>query len=112
MDAPAAIVLVIDESHGIKHSMDVLNYAHNIYKNEINNYPIIKKHERIIYISAIIHDMCDKKYCDCQTHWIDWVFICLLIILPCLFLSPYVMAKITTAIPFCIDFWKIVFGGK
>lgn len=56
--------LVIDESHGIKHSMEVLNFAHNIYKNEITNYPIIKNHERIIYISAIIHDMCDKKYID------------------------------------------------
>jgi len=54
--------LLIDESHGIKHSMDILNYAHNIYKNEIKNYPIIKDHERIIYVSALIHDMCDKKY--------------------------------------------------
>lgn len=52
----------IDESHGLTHSMNVLNYAHNIYKNELHKYPPIKKHERIIYTSAIVHDMCDKKY--------------------------------------------------
>ena len=54
----------IDESHGITHSMNVLNFAHNIYNNEKNKYPEIENHERIIYISAILHDMCDKKYVD------------------------------------------------
>ena len=54
----------IDESHGLTHSMNVLNFAHNIYKNEMYKYPIIRDHERIIYTSAIIHDMCDKKYMD------------------------------------------------
>jgi HD superfamily phosphodiesterase len=52
----------IDESHGLTHSMNVLNYAHNIYKNELYKYPPIKDHDRIIYTSAIVHDMCDKKY--------------------------------------------------
>jgi len=52
----------IDESHGLTHSMNVLNCAHNIYKNELHKYPPIKEHERIIYTSAIVHDMCDKKY--------------------------------------------------
>jgi hypothetical protein len=54
--------LLIDESHGIKHSMDILNFAHNIYKNEVKIYPILKDQERVIYVSAIVHDMCDKKY--------------------------------------------------
>jgi len=52
----------IDESHGLKHSMDVLQYAFNIFNAEKINYPEILNHERIIYISAIVHDMCDKKY--------------------------------------------------
>ena len=56
----------IDESHGIKHSMDVLHYAFDIYTNEVINYPELKNQERIIYIAAIIHDMCDKKYMDEQ----------------------------------------------
>ena len=52
----------IDESHGIMHSMNVLNYAHNIYNSEVVKNSYIKDYERIIYISAILHDMCDKKY--------------------------------------------------
>jgi HD superfamily phosphodiesterase len=52
----------IDESHGLTHSMNVLNHAHNIYKNELYKYPPIQEYERIIYTSAIVHDMCDKKY--------------------------------------------------
>lgn len=51
----------IDESHGLTHSMNVLNYAHNIYKNELHKYPPIKEYERIIYTSSIVHDMCDKN---------------------------------------------------
>lgn len=52
----------IDESHGISHSMSVLHFANDIYNSEVINFPILKKHERIIHVSAIIHDMCDKKY--------------------------------------------------
>jgi len=52
----------IDESHGLSHSMNVLQYANKIFENEVINYPILKKHEKIIYVSAILHDMCDKKY--------------------------------------------------
>ena len=54
----------IDESHGLSHSMNVLNYAHNIYMDELEDYPHIKHQENIIYASAILHDMCDKKYMD------------------------------------------------
>lgn len=52
----------IDESHGLGHSLDVLNYAHNIYESELPLNPQLKLDERAIYVSAIIHDMCDKKY--------------------------------------------------
>lgn len=52
----------IDESHGISHAMDILHFASIIYKNEIMKTPLLKNNERIIYVSAILHDMCDKKY--------------------------------------------------
>lgn len=52
----------IDESHGIAHSFNVLQFAHNIYNAELYNNPGLKSHEKIVYISAAIHDMCDKKY--------------------------------------------------
>jgi len=54
----------IDESHSVSHSMDVLHFAHNMYNNEVHKNPILRNHERLIYVSAIIHDMCDKKYMD------------------------------------------------
>jgi hypothetical protein len=52
----------IDESHGLSHSMDVLNFAHNIYINELPDCPFLQEQEKVIYTSAILHDMCDKKY--------------------------------------------------
>lgn len=52
----------IDESHGLSHSMDVLHYAHNIYNSELVTNPSLSSQERIIYVSAVLHDMCDKKY--------------------------------------------------
>ena len=54
----------IDESHSLKHSMDVFQFANNIYKNEKRKYPIVEEQKDIIFISSIIHDMCDKKYVD------------------------------------------------
>jgi len=52
----------IDESHAVGHSMKVLFNAHQIYINNLHIYPILKAQEPIIYTSAIVHDMCDKKY--------------------------------------------------
>ena len=54
----------IDDSHGLKHSMDVLNYSQKIYNEEkkINNLIHDYPYEKIIFTSAILHDMCDKKY--------------------------------------------------
>jgi len=52
----------IDESHGISHSMNVLHYAEKIYQSELPKHPILKQQKNIVYISALLHDMCDKKY--------------------------------------------------
>lgn len=53
---------MIDESHALKHSMEVFHTASKIYNNELKKYPQLEKQKEIIYISAIVHDMCDKKY--------------------------------------------------
>lgn len=54
----------IDESHSLKHSMEVFKYANNILRVEKDKYPIVEEQKDIIFISSIIHDMCDKKYMD------------------------------------------------
>jgi hypothetical protein len=41
-----------------------LNYAHNIYESELPKYPFLIDHQKIIYVSAALHDMCDRKYID------------------------------------------------
>jgi HD superfamily phosphodiesterase len=57
----------IDESHGLSHSLNTLYYANRIFEREVIKSPFLKPQERLIYISAAIHDMCDKKYMDEQT---------------------------------------------
>jgi len=52
----------IDETHNISHSFDVLHVAHAIYESEFRFDPFIAEHQRIIYLAAALHDMCDKKY--------------------------------------------------
>jgi hypothetical protein len=42
--------------------MDVLQFAHNILEKEKKLFPYLESQEKIIYVSATIHDMCDKKY--------------------------------------------------
>lgn len=54
----------IDESHGLSHSFQILTFAHSIYEHEVIKCPEIAPYEKIVYISAIIHDMCDHKYMD------------------------------------------------
>ncbi len=56
----------IDESHGLSHSMNVLHNAHTIYQSELIEHPYLKNQEKIIYSSAILHDMCDNKYMDVE----------------------------------------------
>jgi len=52
----------IDESHGLKHSMEVFGFAKRIYESELQANPFLEKQKEIIYAAAIGHDMCDKKY--------------------------------------------------
>lgn len=52
----------LDESHGMMHSFDTLHTADKIIKYESNNYPELTDQQNIIYVSAALHDMCDKKY--------------------------------------------------
>ena len=54
--------LNIDESHGLRHSMDVYHFANKIYDSETYVNPFLKGQKNIIMCSAILHDMCDKKY--------------------------------------------------
>ena len=58
------ITLSIDESHAVKHSMDVLKYTQKIYNEELLLFPELKKQKKIMYTSAMLHDMCDSKYMD------------------------------------------------
>ena len=52
----------IDETHGLGHAINVLMNSHTIFENEKHNYPEVEPMEHVIYASAILHDMCDKKY--------------------------------------------------
>jgi HD superfamily phosphodiesterase len=52
----------IDESHGVRHSMDILRISKNIVDEEMNKCPYLLNKEHIIYTSALLHDMCDDKY--------------------------------------------------
>jgi len=54
----------IDESHSLRHSLDVFHNACGIYQNEIYSSPFLKEQQNEIFCSAILHDMCDKKYTD------------------------------------------------
>ena len=51
----------IDESHAVKHSMEVYGFAKKIYESEVKNNPYLEKQKEIIYMASIGHDMCDKK---------------------------------------------------
>jgi HD superfamily phosphodiesterase len=52
----------IDESHALKHSLEVFTYAKNILNSEIELNPILNSQKEIIYLAVILHDMADKKY--------------------------------------------------
>ena len=54
----------IDESHALKHSMEVFHLTNKIYESEISKNPFLEEQKDIIYASSILHDMCDKKYME------------------------------------------------
>jgi len=47
--------------------MEVFHLANKIYKSEVKDNPFLENQEDIIYVSAILHDMCDKKYMNEKT---------------------------------------------
>jgi len=52
----------IDESHALKHSIEVFNFAKRIYNSELDKNPYLQNQYNIIVAAAILHDMCDHKY--------------------------------------------------
>lgn len=52
----------IDESHSLKHSMEVYNFALRIYESELITNAYLEQQKDIIIIAAILHDTIDKKY--------------------------------------------------
>ena len=52
----------IDESHSLKHSMEVYNFALKIYDSELIMNHYLEKQKDIIILAAILHDTIDKKY--------------------------------------------------
>lgn len=52
----------IDESHAMKHAMDVLSFTMKSYLFHEPRFPLLRNQQRILYAAAVVHDMCDKKY--------------------------------------------------
>jgi exopolyphosphatase/pppGpp-phosphohydrolase len=52
----------IDESHAVKHSLEVFDFTDKIFNNERMKNPHLEEQKEVIFASAILHDMCDKKY--------------------------------------------------
>jgi len=52
----------IDESHALKHSIEVFNLTREILQSELTNNPQLASQQNIVYCAGILHDMCDKKY--------------------------------------------------
>ena len=52
----------IDESHSLKHSMEVYNFALRIYESELPMNAYLEEQKDIITLAAILHDTIDKKY--------------------------------------------------
>jgi hypothetical protein len=44
----------IDESHALKHSMEVFNFANNIFNSELKKNPYLEEQQDIISVSAFI----------------------------------------------------------
>lgn len=52
----------IDESHSLKHSIEVMRFAEDILNEEGLTHPELNSQRNIIISAAILHDMCDHKY--------------------------------------------------
>ena len=54
----------IDESHGLKHALDVYKYSRNLVSSKCKMNPHLIVQSPVIYTAALLHDTCDKKYMD------------------------------------------------
>jgi HD superfamily phosphodiesterase len=54
--------LKIDESHGLMHSMNTVNFAQQIYESELKKTPKLLNDHNVILAAAALHDMADNKY--------------------------------------------------
>jgi hypothetical protein len=52
----------VDESHSMKHSMEVLSFTIESYQHHVTRNPQLANQQRVLYAVAVVHDMCDKKY--------------------------------------------------
>jgi primase-polymerase (primpol)-like protein len=55
----------IDESHGLKHSLQVMHYAETLWNLESSTFSSTfssNNMKDVVLLSACLHDMCDKKY--------------------------------------------------
>jgi hypothetical protein len=42
--------------------MDVIHFADENYRSQLDMFPYLEKQTNVIYSAAVLHDMCDKKY--------------------------------------------------
>jgi HD superfamily phosphodiesterase len=61
----------IDSSHGLAHSLNVLKHAQASYDIEVTKYLDLADLYDVIVVSALLHDMCDKKYMNQETGLTD-----------------------------------------
>ena len=54
----------IDESHAMKHSMDVFHHTLHSYQFHVERFPFLAEQRNVLFVAAIVHDMCDSKYVD------------------------------------------------
>jgi hypothetical protein len=52
----------IDQSHSEGHSMQVLRYAEENMKSQLDMFPYLEDQTDVIITASVLHDMCDKKY--------------------------------------------------
>jgi HD superfamily phosphodiesterase len=51
----------IDSTHGLPHSLNTFYYAKSLWDSEPRG---STRFEKVVYASALLHDMCDSKYMD------------------------------------------------
>ena len=60
----------IDESHGLKHSMDILTTANNIYEQEVVKYPFLRVTSSILYVVVKPKSIFNESYLTILEMWL------------------------------------------